>query len=222
MPSAAPPQNVQGQVTSSTHSTIDQCMLHAHFINTEFPGTYEEEVNIMFKASNLPTIKVPRDPPSARTIARLQQAEEVETYEEAVEEMEEKEPAREEGEAGEREQAASEEGKKHTGTKKKGIKESDVGLTVYTSEFTGWPQGKINEKQILKGIKEKKYKYIYRDDNVNDTEVLVLIEGNAIDLTNCFAIEEDSVFNRIRSGLLEEKTRHQRINIERKICKEVI
>lgn len=193
-------------------------MIHAHFVNMTYLVTYEEELNILFKSNNLPTMKVPKNPPSAEIIAILQESEEFEAYEEAVEEMEEPTTYREETEPKTQEEVTreekrtqepevSEETRKHTGIRRKRkIKGLDMGLTIYSSQSTGFPTEPISDQHLSKGIQERKYKYTYRDDNVNDEDILRMIEGNTIDLTQCFAIEEDSVFKRIRSGLTEERS----------------
>lgn len=50
--------------TPDMHITIIQCTYHAHFKNMINPGSYEKVVNEMFKANNLPTLKVPAAPQS--------------------------------------------------------------------------------------------------------------------------------------------------------------
>lgn len=40
------------------------CFLHSHLVNIANPGTYNDEVNIVFQLNNLPTITLPNDPPS--------------------------------------------------------------------------------------------------------------------------------------------------------------
>ena len=39
-------------------------MAHAHHLNAANPGTFNEELQKLFKANNLPTINIPTDPPS--------------------------------------------------------------------------------------------------------------------------------------------------------------
>lgn len=228
--SAAAKKNIQGAPTVAsgqnlaipkTHNTILQCMLHAHYINMTYPGSYEEEVNIMFKSNNLPTLKVPKDPPSAAIIAKMQEMEEVETYEEAVEDMEEEIPQEVRTEISTHEQEVNVEKKRHTGTrKKKKVKGTDMGLTLITPRSIGWPK-ELDEQQILKGIQENKYKFTYTDDKIDDTELLILIEGGAIDFTNCFTMAEDSIFSKIRSGLVEDKTPPPTERHGKKHCKEL-
>lgn len=101
--SAATKKNLPGMATTSTdsysqgivpfdiHSKIFVSMFHGHFMNRETPGTFEDEVNTLFKCNNLPTTNLPKNPPSAKILAQFQNTEKAETYEEAVEEMEEEE-----------------------------------------------------------------------------------------------------------------------------------
>lgn len=57
-----------------THITIIQCMYHAHFENMVNPGSYEKVMNVMFKANNLPTLKIPVVPQSNIIIAKVTEA----------------------------------------------------------------------------------------------------------------------------------------------------
>lgn len=208
----AQPTITQKQGTSTTETrNIVQCMVHAHFLNVACPGSYEEEVNFLFTANGLPTMKVPKNPPSALILAKLQEAEEVETFEEAVEEMEAERENIEEiytetqgQEILELDENYSEQSRGRRRRRK--AKGTDLGLTIYTSEAKGLFTENITTQQLLKGIEDKTFKYTFTDDRIDDTEILVMLEANSIDLTNCFAIEEDGVYNKIRNGLVQERT----------------
>lgn len=52
------------QVSPNTHTIIHACFMYAHLVHIARPGTFEEEVNKMFKLNNLPPIKTPNNPPS--------------------------------------------------------------------------------------------------------------------------------------------------------------
>lgn len=58
-------------VTASTHTTIFQSMLHAHFVNIANPGSYSKTFHDLMKANNLRTLTFPEEPPSLEIITRL-------------------------------------------------------------------------------------------------------------------------------------------------------
>lgn len=49
-------------------------MYHAHFENMINPGSYEKVLNKMYKANNLPALKVPVVPQSDKVIAKMTEA----------------------------------------------------------------------------------------------------------------------------------------------------
>lgn len=51
-------------VSPNTHTIIYACFMYAHIVNIANPGTFQQEVNKMFKMNNLPMIKTPDNPPS--------------------------------------------------------------------------------------------------------------------------------------------------------------
>lgn len=57
-PTIALPQVTQPLIKEETSIKIMQCILHAHFMNAANPGAYENELNKIFIANGLPTIKV--------------------------------------------------------------------------------------------------------------------------------------------------------------------
>ena len=49
-----------------TASTILTCILHGHIHNIAHPGTYNKEVNKLFKINKLPPIILPENSPSKK------------------------------------------------------------------------------------------------------------------------------------------------------------
>lgn len=88
------------------------------------------------------------------------------------------------------------------------VKGEDIGLMIYTKNSTGWPKKEgFSREQLIKGIKNKKYKYTYTKKNLTDEEILQMIENRLIDLKGpCFTKIEDSSFSKIRNGIIEELT----------------
>ena len=67
-PTVTTPQNTQPLIDQETTTKIMSCMLHAHFINSAIPGSYETELNKALALNNLPLIKIPGNPPSAKIL----------------------------------------------------------------------------------------------------------------------------------------------------------
>lgn len=60
---------------------------------------------------------------------------------------------------------------------------------------------------LLKGIRDKKYKYTYTKEDVSEEDLMQLIENKKMDIpAQCFSRMNDSIFGKIRSGLTEEKS----------------
>lgn len=218
-------------IPSDTHAKIFTCMMHAHFMNMANPGSYEEELNKILELNNLPTIKVPSNPPSASIITRAYEAESTpeemevaESRETAREEQEQEQTAtqrqpKKQGRGRKNRETAEEEQEQEEKTvtqrqeksqgaiaKRKKTKAKDIGLTIITPKSTGWPQGLLSKKALMKGLQENKYKYTYKDITITDEELMNLINEDNIDLEDCFKIEEDSIFRKIRSGLTQERS----------------
>lgn len=52
------------------HARIFTSMRHAHVMNIEIPGSYEEQLNKTLRANNLPTLKIPTIPKSEKIITK--------------------------------------------------------------------------------------------------------------------------------------------------------
>lgn len=61
-----PKKQITSTIDSNIHAEIFTFMLHAHFLNSADPGTYENELNKTLKENNLPTVKIPTVPDSIR------------------------------------------------------------------------------------------------------------------------------------------------------------
>lgn len=94
------------------------------------------------------------------------------------------------------------------GKRKYQLKGEDIGLTLYTKQSEGWPTKEDFTRQVLvKGLQDKKCKYIYTNHKLSDYDVIRMIEKTIMDITaQCFAKVDNSTFSKIRSDLIEKKT----------------
>ena len=67
-PTVTLPQTTQPLIDKETSTKILSCMLHAHLMNSAAPGSYDSELNKVLALNNLPQIKVPQNPPSAKIL----------------------------------------------------------------------------------------------------------------------------------------------------------
>lgn len=88
-------------------------------------------------------------------------------------------------------------------------KGDDISLVIYTPVSEGWPRVTLTKRNLLKGIEERKYKFTYTNEMVDEEEIKNMISTNSIDLTHCFDTLEDGIFRKLRSGLIKEKNATQ-------------
>lgn len=90
------------------------------------------------------------------------------------------------------------------GVREKEIKQisgKDIGLIIYTAISTGWPK-ELSKKMVIRGM-EKIYKNTYKDIMLEKDEILNLT-GTNFDLTDCFKMIDDSIYNKLRNGYDKE------------------
>ena len=81
-----------------------------------------------------------------------------------------------------------------------------ISLQIITRKSIGWPRETLYHKQILEGIREGKYKYIFTSSAYTEEEIYDLLKNNDINLNEVWVTEDDSSFRNIRNGLYQEKT----------------
>ena len=165
--------------------------------NVGKPGSYSEELNATLRFNNLPEIKIPHEPPSKEILGAFAGAECISRPKEN--EMDTENEQNEQG----KENGQAEEGPNTTVDV---IKGQDINLRILTPRSRGWPKGELTNKGLIRGIQDRKYKYTYTDEKVEEEDIIRSISTNKIDLKDCFSIVEDSLFNKVRSGRIAERT----------------
>ncbi len=201
-------KNTASTQSFSAHTNIDKdlhlkiysCMLHAHIMNISEPGCFEAELNATFTANNLPTIKIPRTPKSDLLIKKLTEEEE-----KTVTDTEITIKRTQDGN-NKKQDTYQETGTIEKPKSKNRLHSGDIKLHIYTSESTRWPPH-LSPTDLVKNIRENKFKFTYSDQSFEDSEILHLIEFNEIKMEeSCWCIVEDSVFRKIRSGQINDKS----------------
>lgn len=214
------------------HSTIATCIVHAHFENIGTPGTYEKALKLLTK-NKLAPVKAPVNPPS-RKILNAYYGPELREQEAASTEgmnMDETEVEPEITETAARTTDISVT-KTTTTPKTSGktsepttikipeippIKGTEIGLVIYTSESVGWPKEKQSSNRLARKMEENKYKWTYADKLLEENEIINLVRNNHLNTDNCFMIVQDAIFNKIRTGLIEDRSPQQRTDNRRKL-----
>ena len=192
--------NTLPQVTDwfkkETAATILTCIIHSHINNLANPGSYNTELNKVFKLNNIPPIIMPENPPSKEILSLAATA----PASANLGNNQEKE-----NEASDDEEEMEEE-KEQEATPPAKITGKAIGLRIITKKSIGWPRDTLYHKQILEGIREGKYKYIYTSSAYSEEEIYDLLKNNDINLKDVWVNEDDSSFKKIRNGLYQEKT----------------
>ncbi len=88
---------------------------------------------------------------------------------------------------------------------KKQLDCNDIELEIISKESNGWPDN-IQLSHLVTGIEDGTYKFAYNEPTIEAHEVLDLIENGEITMHDCFIILEDSIFRKIRSGQIKERS----------------
>lgn len=156
-------------VSPNTHTILYACFMYAHIINIARPGTFDEEVNKMFKVNNLPPIKTPNNPPSQEILNVM--AKQQDSNMEMAGSSKDNEKRTQEGKQ-EREKESEvfiiDEGEKTEPQKTKEtnilkdtmmtqsirkypVQGEKVGLTIYTKQSVGWlEKGEFTRQELRK------------------------------------------------------------------------
>lgn len=235
-------QAIQPQPANTEHNTMYLCMLNAHFHNAGNPGEYEDALNKILNMNNLPSLKVPdSNPPSAKILSainlesnkanvssNIKLPENVKAAQglgaipkTSTEGNEQQQQLKQKPQQRQMQQEQSTQDKEkvtgQTTKKKPNMTAKDIGLMIITSKAQGWPQN-MNTESLATAMTENKIKFTFTDDMFEDQEVIGLVRDNLIQLKECFSIIDNTLFNKLRSGLLkihspaEPAERRRRLN----------
>ena len=162
-----------------TASTILTCILHAHINNLARPGTYNEEVNKLFKLNKLLPIILPENPPSKEilNLATRNENEDV-TMEDQEHEKDKDDDVLVDNDEDEEPHQIQEEQPPPL----EKIRGREIGLQIITKKSTGWPKEQIYIEQIKDGIENGKYKWTFTAADYEDEEIHQLLVNNEIEL----------------------------------------
>lgn len=198
------------QNTGDTYAKIVTCIIHAHMQNTAVPGSYEVELNNMLKMNNLPAIKAPANPPSQKILTNtISTNTNIKKYTNTN--------ANNDNLAMEEETITIEDNIKDTNTDTDTkISAKEIGITIYTSESTGWPKQTLTKTDLIEALEKRKYKLTYSNKSYTYFQIIQLIMDDKIVLEKCWEKIDDTQFNKIRYGTNIERTPPPRKEKQRK------
>ncbi|ORD93408.1 hypothetical protein ECANGB1_2305 [Enterospora canceri] len=195
--------NTSDCFNKDTATKIMACMMHAHIQNIARPGTYNDEINKVFKLNNLPSIILPENPPSADIFSMTTTIPQDNTAEETP--LAATGATAKQTKTQETQNTINEDVQDSPPTPTQ-IKGSQLGLQIITRKSEGWPKHELNVQHIKFGIDTGLYKWRYTCAAYEEQELYIYITNNEVDLVNCFCITDDSQFKKIRNGLVQERT----------------
>lgn len=206
-------------ITREDTLKINICVAHAHYMNIDKPGSYEEELNKVLKLNNLPCIKIPSNPTSKRIFNTQDQNPDTSKAAQETKPRRIKEKIEENRETTETAQAQATDGEiKRMEEELFPTEAADIDLQFFTTEEKGWPQRNFSLDDLIKGIYQSKYKYTYADIRYTEEDVLDFIKNGEIKLSKCWNSVGKDTYRKIRNGLLQERSpleerdsRHRRI-----------
>lgn len=236
-------KEIQGETTThihlneTTHFKLLACIMHSHVLNLQTPGSYNIELNKMLKANNLPQMKFPSNPDSAKVLGATAVRQEP-MEEEELESEEEKEETttqiqvhskpqrdprikdkgavskeikvrkREETEEVEIQQLQEKQKKQKEQDETPTAKE--INLRIHVKMGKGVPKN-VTPESIMEGIKRGTMKYSYTNNKYSETYVHNLIKGGIILTTiSIFQIYEEPKFEGMKNGYIKVKRdKHQ-------------
>ena len=202
------------------------CFMHAHLVNIANPGSYNDEVNKVFKLNNLPPIVLPSDPPSlvilertrlqnTNTALQPQQKEQNKRKAPSLDSTQDEDTFTPTPTPIEPTQTQSSEASgTNTSTQIKDkeempaleqIKGTELGLQIITKKSNGWPKTQMNLTHLRHGLDSGLYKWRHTSHAYSDQEVFHFIKNNEVNLDYCWCIAEDIVFDKLQCGRSEEK-----------------
>ena len=204
-----PTQNIPkvNLIDRETNLKIHSCMTHAHYLNSVNPGTFNIELQKLYKANNLPTIIIPEDPPS-KLILNLNQQAQTNTNSQKNTQTQ---PRHRQATQQQSNNTAPEPERENTQREEEipaleQLKGTEIGLQIITKKSEGWPREILNIRTLKKGMENGLYKWRYTNTAYSEQEIYHYICNNEISLNNCWCIIDDSQFNKIRSGQINERT----------------
>lgn len=184
---------------------ILSCMLHAHLMNMGNPGTYEIVLNQTLTLNNLPTIKIPEEPSSAKilniaTTSRINtnenedQLKDQEHQDLTSTREKRRDPRLEQREKRDHTFAMAEEQCPLTA--------DEIGLRIIMTNKNILPTRDPHIEYVTTMINNGDYKWTFTDTKYDDTTVASWMTNQKIKITkNDFKKVDEGTYRKIRNGL---------------------
>ena len=184
-------------------------MAHAQTKNQEKPGCYNNVLNKILTMNNLPNLIIPTDDDDdvspVQPLTGATSKEQPITGAMSLQPPQDETPTPTLEQSFSRQSSTSNLSKTAESAPSKKPMAKDLGLHFFTTAEKEWPP-KIQTGDLLKGIKNKKYKWTYTNKKYEEEQILHKIEHGEISLTNCFFTVGPDEFRKIRPGLIQERS----------------
>ena len=185
---------------AETPTKILTCIIHAHMANIGNPGSYNEELNKMLKANNLPTINAPTNPDSA-SIFKIPLAPQTSKQNQKEQTSNKEDSTRKQTKE---QQATTEKEKKLSASKQ--IRGKDIGLEINILDTEEHKVEKDNTSNFRHHIDQGIMKVTYTAQYLKEDNFYRLLYENEIECSSAFKIVDKSTFKKIRAGKTEERS----------------
>lgn len=213
-------QHQPTQIDKDMPAKILSCMLHAHLMNVGNPGTYEKVLTQTLTLNNLPAIKIPEVPQSAK-ILNLARTNDINTEPDigATQlEGKRKDPRLEPQDKRERSRNNTSEEESLTIMEDQPETADEIGLKILLTSKSILPTRDPHIEHIVAQINNGEYKWTYTDTRFDDSTVASWISQRRIKITkNDFKKLDEGTFRKIRNGLNQRSPPKEQRN-PKKVC----
>lgn len=198
-------QQQQIHIDKDLSAKILTCMLHAHLMNIGNPGTYEKVLSETLTLNNLPVIKIPEVPQSAKilNLTKINDTNTEPEYDATQIEQKRKDPRLESKQKGEHSRSNSSEEDTMTIIEEKQPETADeIGLKILLTNRSILPTKDPHIEHVVTQINNGEYKWTYTDTRFHDNTVASWISKQQMKITkNDFKKVDEGTFRKTRNGL---------------------
>ena len=230
----APNSNTNTNIPSTAFPNIEKdqatkmlaCFLHAHLVNIASPGSYNDEINKVFKLNNLPQIVLPTNPPSQSILTKTKQQDP--TSQPAIKPQPAKRKTPDSLDITQ-EDVTQTQTYTHTTSQPtqiplsqpsptpiptsterdmpqlEKIRGTELGLQLICRKSHGWPTGEMNLKQLKTGIENGTYKWRYTNAAYSEQEITHYLKNDEINLDHCWCSADDAQFDKLKNGQARDR-----------------
>ena len=82
---------------------------------------------------------------------------------------------------------------------------TELGLQIICKKSEGWPRGEMNLKKLKDGIDTGTYKWRYTNAAYSQQEIFHFLRNDEINLDHCWCTAEDIQFDKLKNGQVRDR-----------------